>query len=239
MVLTRFNIPWPRTDKNGVTHDHLGEWLRDRIEIFENYCLPSMIGQTEQNFRWLLLFDYRTPKHIFEKLDAYKNIEICLVDKKCDESHGELSKRVVKDYTESLNIDYLITTRLDNDDMLHYRFIENVKNYFLNHAVSEPIIIQFPKGVDFDFIGKKWCRIEDFKSNAYISFIEKFEWYNIQTVMNQSHRDMADHFKITDLTMDIGWCRNVHDTNLLRKLVKRKIWYLNGLKSLKKQGFKF
>ena len=48
-LLTRFNLTFKewKTSKNGelVLTD---KWLKNRFELFENYCLPSVKNQTYQ-----------------------------------------------------------------------------------------------------------------------------------------------------------------------------------------------
>lgn len=43
--LTRFNLALWQEDKNGKTIDR-GKWLERRMDFFETYCLPSVMGQT-------------------------------------------------------------------------------------------------------------------------------------------------------------------------------------------------
>lgn len=72
-LLTRFNLALWQEDKNGQTIDR-GEWIRKRLELFETYCLPSVAGQTCQEFRWILLVDADTPVDLRERIKAYRNV---------------------------------------------------------------------------------------------------------------------------------------------------------------------
>lgn len=54
-LLTRFNLSLWQEDKNGLTIDR-EEWIRKRLKLFETYCLPSVVGQTCQEFRWIYLW---------------------------------------------------------------------------------------------------------------------------------------------------------------------------------------
>ena len=60
-VITRFNLrtAYSGTDRHGKPV--LGpSWMHERIELFERYCLPSMVHQVNQNFTWLVLLDEAT-----------------------------------------------------------------------------------------------------------------------------------------------------------------------------------
>ena len=57
-ILTRFNLCGRNRDKSKQS-TLTKEWLHHRIKLFETYCLPSIKQQTNQNFKWLILFDYQ------------------------------------------------------------------------------------------------------------------------------------------------------------------------------------
>ncbi|MEO6133407.1 MAG: glycosyltransferase [Saprospiraceae bacterium] len=61
-LVTRFNVPvegWNR-DKSGQTV--LDEsWMNHRLALFLSYCLPTIVGQTEKKFQWILYCDKNTP----------------------------------------------------------------------------------------------------------------------------------------------------------------------------------
>src|SRR5258706_10927888 len=56
-------------------------WLEKRQALFEKYTLPSVMGQRNKDFEWLLISDARTPdkfKNVMDKYPArtiYKNWE--------------------------------------------------------------------------------------------------------------------------------------------------------------------
>ena len=68
-VITRFNIPAryagrrnpavaaidPKTDE---------AYLDGRMALFEKYTFPSLAGQTNKEFKWLVLFSDQTPAEV-------------------------------------------------------------------------------------------------------------------------------------------------------------------------------
>ena len=47
-------------DKNGNIVNDLN-WLKHRYYLFETFCFPSILSQTNKNFKWLVFFDKDTP----------------------------------------------------------------------------------------------------------------------------------------------------------------------------------
>lgn len=84
-ILTRFNLPifQPKVGEKKVSHlDE--EYLNYRFDLFERFCLPSVKGQTCQDFRWFVLFDAATPavfrKRIGSLQEEYDRLIPCFVD---------------------------------------------------------------------------------------------------------------------------------------------------------------
>ena len=70
VILTRFNIRWDE-QPTGPSLGTNPEWLRDRLELFERYCLPSILKQTQPSFSWILFFDHETPPEFADRARAF------------------------------------------------------------------------------------------------------------------------------------------------------------------------
>lgn len=69
-VLTRFNTRlWTKDKKGKPTQTE--EWLKKRFELFEQYCLPSVVNQSVKNLKWIVLFDSETSEVYKKKIDEY------------------------------------------------------------------------------------------------------------------------------------------------------------------------
>lgn len=85
-IITRFNLPvFAMKVNKAVTRSACSEeYLSNRFPIFENYCFPSIKNQTCQNFKWLVLFDIRTPERFkawAKRLhEEYDNFIPCYLD---------------------------------------------------------------------------------------------------------------------------------------------------------------
>lgn len=166
-ILTRYNKRWKKSDKNGVKVCDV-QWMENRKKLFENITMPSIKNQTNQNFVWLLLFDPNT-------------------DTKWMYNEGNI-KSITDDFINYINTDcdYIITTRLDNDDYLHPEFVNEIQNAF----TELPSIIGV-RGYKYD--GQYYK--DDNKGivkNSFISVIEPSN--NVNTVYAHPHPKIHKYF---------------------------------------------
>ena len=86
-LITRFNLHFetPAWQKDKNHNETLSEeWMSSRLEIFEKYCLPSVLKQTNLNFRWIIFFDIKTTlpnRKIIEKLLFDKFYQLFVIDR--------------------------------------------------------------------------------------------------------------------------------------------------------------
>lgn len=124
LVITRFNV---RTKFAGEAPPTAG-WLADRFKLFDQFCWPSLRSQTNQNFTWLVLFDTETPQDFRKKIDSYaaqwSNFRPCYVDN----WHALCLDTLVKPYLDG-DAQYLVTSRIDNDDALGREYINVVQTH--------------------------------------------------------------------------------------------------------------
>src|SRR6188768_508769 len=80
-LITRYNVPFKNWDKdkagNQVGHE---AWMEQRMDLFRKFCIPTIAGQTKQDFHWLIYVDTEINeehlKAIQEALKAVKNAEL-------------------------------------------------------------------------------------------------------------------------------------------------------------------
>src|SRR5262245_42651568 len=135
VVITRFNV---RLDNSGDGKGTNPDWLLERFKLFETFCYPSLLAQTNQKFKWLVLFDEKTPEPFRAKalsLSNWKNYLPEFVDFSLHEETGcppGLIALIGKHVDRRSK--FLITTRIDNDDAVSTRFVELVQNHFAAKA---------------------------------------------------------------------------------------------------------
>ncbi len=171
IVITRYFIRFSNSpaDIAAVESPNL-KWLSDRFEIFRTFCLPSVVGQSVLDFVWLLYFDVHTPdaelNHVRALIQAYPNIKIVICESFDDESRA----RAIRDEL-SPDTQWLLTTRLDNDDGWHRDFI---KTLHASLRFEKREFLNFPVGVLY-FDHKTF--LYRHLSNAFISLLEPVQGF--------------------------------------------------------------
>ncbi|SCI26764.1 glycosyltransferase [Romboutsia sp. 1001713B170207_170306_H8] len=118
------------------------EWIKYRMNIFMNYTCQSLINQTNQSFMCTLLYDKLSKEIIESELRKYPELPKNIVF----ESNLNKLKDMVKSY------DYVYEVRLDDDDMYHNSFTQQLLDYSPN---PETQVLINQKGYVYDIINDK------------------------------------------------------------------------------------
>jgi len=122
VLITRFNVPTPGRESLIRAKDG---WLRDRVDLFERFCAPSVEGQTNQDFHWLIYFDPESPGWLMEWLDANGASRRFTPVFRTSVSNAEMVDDLRR--LTGARGDVLLTTNLDNDDGLAVDFVERLQ----------------------------------------------------------------------------------------------------------------
>ncbi|WP_412984221.1 glycosyltransferase [Pontimicrobium sp. IMCC45349] len=227
-LITRFNLKNKQTLKDNLILNPLSnDWLENRFELFEKYCLPSVINQSKQNFIWCLCFDIDTPIEYKNKIDSilknYKNYNAIYID-------GFQNLKIgVKNFisTQITNNDkFIITSRLDNDDILNKDFISTIQKKFITQHNT---IIDLNNGYKFylkDNPQKSELLIFNSKLNPFVSIIEHSS--NFKTILDKPHNKWDNTYKKVNYSEKALWIQVIHEQNAFN----RKLNYLNKAFSL-------
>jgi hypothetical protein len=180
-------------------------WLQHRLSLFESFCLPSVASQVNQAFRWLVFVDTLTEDAVIKRLErsrAIRSFELCY----CSAFHRKFLRRLIREMT--VECDLLITSRLDNDDILHpgytFRILQNIQ-------ASVPHWINFDTGYKLDNTGLYYCEL---RSNMFISLVEQFRVRDEAiTVFATKHTEAASLAHIHHVTEGEHWIQVVHGYN--------------------------
>jgi hypothetical protein len=128
VLLTRFNLPSAGVESGIRARDG---WLDDRVDLFERYCLPSVLAQSNQNFSWIIYFDPQSPAWLLNRIDGYATSGVCRPIFRARVDRPEL----LADLRASVPTErpLLITTNLDNDDGLSIDFIDRLQRAEIAH----------------------------------------------------------------------------------------------------------
>jgi N-acetylglucosaminyl-diphospho-decaprenol L-rhamnosyltransferase len=209
-VITRFNVVDTYINNNTENRIRLSPgWLEERIDLFERYCFPTVAGQTDKDFIWLIYLDIETPaahKSRIETLCATlpaARIQYCATYD-IDLIRSDIIRLA------SPGCNWLVTTRLDNDDGLGSRFMEDL------HATVVPgskEAISFTNGL-IACEGRYYLSRQ--KSNAFLSLSEPFQ--DFTTVLVRRHNAMMSYATVREIEHAPAWMQVIHGRNVSNKV---------------------
>ena len=217
IILTRFNLQYDLQSNIHIQDN----WLEERFRLFEQYCFPSIIAQTNQLFDWVILISDQTPNNYLSRLTqhtkSHKNIYI--EQSSYYENVNILYQAIDSKYVQGY--DYLLFTRVDNDDMLAKDFVETLQQQFpITHA---PAVLTFTNGI-------QWFELQNmvfavaYDRNHFLNFWEDKQ--NIRTSLGIDHTKVQSN-NLIRLHKSFMWCEIVHGNNISNSYVPKYRYSLN------------
>lgn len=205
------------------------EWLEARQKLFEKFCLPSVLSQTNKDFEWILVSDLRTPDIFKKVLDEYPATVLY-----ADVGEGLKAARTkqlraiqleesvaapIKEYLETKDEGLIVTTRLDSDDAISTNHIDKIQTFANKHRGKGQFWLNLQRGL-------KWCSGNVYPisalQNPFISFIEPQG--DLLTAYQCCHM-LAPKSGFPVIQVREGqptWMQVIHGGNLLNKLMRYK-----------------
>jgi hypothetical protein len=213
-LITRFNVPVNNWNKDKAGNPVLdAQWMGNRLELFANYCVPTITQQTQKNFIWLIYCDESTlPIHldrIQHLVSHIPNVQIRLVP-----DFDQLLTDI-RTYISLAKTPYVITSRMDNDDGLGPIFMADVQDHFLEQDMT---IINFTKGVLYDQYKRVLTEIKDSQRNHYGSLIEQTNGgKGLITVVGYPHGLPPAGSHVLNIQTRFAWLKIIHQRNMASK----------------------
>ena len=206
-VITRFNLKkegWV-TNKNNI-EVLTDEWHHNRFQLFNDFCLSSLASQTNKNFDWLVYFDSSTKprfRTIISDIETkFPNFKPFFID------GMDAYLPAIQNHVKASDADYVITSRLDNDDSVSTNYIDVIQQQF----IKKPFLaLDFINGYTLNTskpyrLGKKLHLF-----NPFISLIEKND--NPKTVWSKTHGNWKREKNLIQITDHRIWCSVIHSEN--------------------------
>jgi hypothetical protein len=206
-IITRFNLrkkEWTTSRSNSLVLTD--EWLTNRMQLFETYCLPSVLGQRNTNFKWLVYFDTTTPDPVKERITAICNENPLFQPRFCDGMDAFLPS-IQSDLGQS-DAPYIITTRLDNDDCIAHNFVELVQQRFDSQSY---LALDFVKGWTLRLENPCQLGIKIHAFNPFMSLIESNK--NPETIWSKGHTEWKREKRLDQNTTEAAWMSIIHSEN--------------------------
>jgi hypothetical protein len=136
IVLITFNLP--QYEKSSSIYEGSPNWMDRRIKLFEKYTLSSFINQTNKNFHLIVLLDPDTPKRYLDIFKSYtEEYSFFNILYTKDFRGEEFENKLLNLYKQirKNTCDVILSTRCDNDDLIHINYIQEVKEQIENYKV--------------------------------------------------------------------------------------------------------
>jgi len=200
-IISRFNLGlFDKYEENIAL-----EWMNYRLWLFDYFTYPSVVSQTNQNFVWIVLFDEKTPMLYRRIIKKYSRISPIYSK---STSVQDLAMKVVKRFIRP-EVDYIITTRMDVDDMISKDFIQRVQ---FDMPKKDNFQLVFPLGYVFRLQDNVLMERE-YLYNQFPSYIEKNS-DNVKTVWFTQHNLLHKTAESKEGVRNRMWCWVLHDKNL-------------------------
>lgn len=147
------------TDHNQLFEDAR---LKIRFDYFEHITLPSLQGQTDQDFQQIVLSSRMMPQKWQKKLQelCYDVLgeQRCIVHFKPWGRAGRVFRRIIRGLTDADNVENVAQVVLDDDDAVSHDFVEYCRQESLNAARNftspeDYTYISFPRGYSMQIGG--------------------------------------------------------------------------------------
>jgi len=198
-IITQFHVDHPFRPDIEVE-----EWLQHRLGYFEKFCLPSVLGQTQRKFTWVLFYSPNSPSWVppyLESIQHEATVAIPLNGYVCN-------AMIVSAIKPLLTRPVVITSRLDSDDALANDAVDRIHNAITTDGVHA---INFTNGLRLTNSGL--LKTKD-SSNPFISLVEDVRRSPLRTVTSRPHHDMGRVFPVTQIEGSPGWMQVLHEHNV-------------------------
>jgi hypothetical protein len=205
VLLTRFNLPSAGAESFIRAREH---WLRQRVSLFEQYCLPSVRAQTVLDLAWIIYLDPESPAWLKDRMAEHAALGTFTPIFREQVSRSELLadiQAVVRSPGARL-----VTTNLDNDDGLATNFAERVQAVSLGPARRA---VYIDSGL---IVRNEELYVRRDRRNAFCSVAES--WSSPVTCWSEWHTDLAYKMPVAHISGTPGWLQAIHGDNVSNRV---------------------
>lgn len=206
-LITRFNLrkpEWTATKSSSAVLDEA--WLSHRFELFERFCLPSVAAQNCPDFVWLVYFDEETPAHWRTRIEACR--ERCRQLQPVFVADMDAFLPDIRQRLANASADWVISSRLDNDDCLHPGHIGLLQGQFRQ---QEYLLLDVVDGFTLEIQPRRRLGYALDPCNPFVSLIER----NRQplSVWHRSHGSWKRERRVQRIRGQRSWLSIIHQQN--------------------------
>ena len=214
-LITRFNIVektrvWDKNQQPILDAD----WLYHRLDLFTRFCVPTVSGQSEKSFKWLIYLDAASDAGLINTIKQLtaelSNTILC---------YAEDMTGFLKDVDQRLRnspTSFVISSRVDNDDGLGRDYISTIQKYFKE---QDGLLINLLGGVCYDIDQKVLTQLKKSELNHYGSLIELTNPLKGHlTIFGFRHTSPLSHLTILNVLTEGSWLKIIHTRNARSQL---------------------
>ena len=175
------------------------------------YCLPSVAVQTRLDFTWLVLFHPQTPEPFRTQISHYQELYPFFLPIYTDVEAdiNVLVSKIAAQYAG--DAEWLLTTRLDNDDMLHRQYVQRLREEIETNPPKVRTFYSFVHGLQI-FLKEQAAFQLTFIPNHFLSLLEPVG--HPMTALGINHRCLENGENPVRYIRDLNaWGEIVHSTN--------------------------
>ncbi|WP_298459533.1 glycosyltransferase [uncultured Cellulomonas sp.] len=210
ILLTRFNLPSPGAEQ--LIREQDG-WLRERVQLFEQFCLPSVRAQTERRFHWIVYIDPRSPEWFMQWVEGATADGTFHAVPRAQVPRDLLMQDIRR--VAGCEPETLITTNLDNDDGLAVDFVARVQ---AQTTVSGRTAVYMTRGLIWAG-GGLYLRTD--RHNAFVSVREP--WESAVTCWSEWHNRLHLQMPTVEADGAPAWLQVVHGSNVSNRVRGRRV----------------
>ena len=222
-ILTRFNLFLWNKAKDG-RKVRTTKWLEHRFHLFEKYCLPSIKNQTCQDFEWIVLFDSMTPDSFKERIASYQSKCPQLIPVFVEPENGRYFAEIFrKEIVKRLSGKRVVSTYLDNDDVLDVRFVEDLQHRF--SGLNDGTFIFYDEGYQY-YAENNYMMGIAYPKNHFVSVVEDGNPATVKGIFGYGSHYYINKIvgvKIEHVKGMRMWCEIIHEKN-----VENDAYFLNA-----------
>lgn len=205
-VFTRFNV---LVDFAAPDYGVQEEWLAHRFNLFESFCLPSVIGQKYVKFRWILFVNPQTPAKWLKRLEAdIEPVELARIVAVPYFDKQYVNAEIRKEISPSIT-SIIVTTRLDNDDAIASNFLADVADDAQSNETPFPFVLNYLVGCQANRHG---IFLIHSRLNPFLSAVSLNS--NLVTCFERLHRRMWKIGPVVDkISESPKWMQMIHSRN--------------------------
>lgn len=210
VLLTRFNLP----SVGAESYVRAAEgWLRERVELFERYCLPSVRNQTRTDrLAWLVYLDPESPAWLKARVSEWAGQSPMTPLYRAEVPRHAL----VADLRRVSRVDgrILVTTNLDNDDGLAADFSARVRSAVGAGLPTGPSAVYVDHGLILGSNARTYLRRDPV--NAFCSVAET--WDDPVTCWSAWHNELGRLMPEIHVDGPPGWLQVIHGRNVSNRV---------------------